>query len=63
MTDFQPPANNDYFFLDHDQRVTFNSGVTPYTLTSEEAVLAAQAAGDVTVTRVPENDFKCPIQP
>ena len=28
MTDFQPPANNDYFFLDHDQRVTFNSGAT-----------------------------------
>jgi len=28
MTDFQPPANHDYFFLDHDQRVTFNSGAT-----------------------------------
>ena len=26
------------------------------------AVLAAQSAGDVTVTRVPENDFLCPIQ-
>jgi hypothetical protein len=23
----------------------------------------AEAAGDVTITRVPENDFKCPIQP
>ncbi len=41
--------------------VTWN--VTPYVLTSEAAVLAAAAAGDVTVTRVPENDFKCPIQP
>jgi hypothetical protein len=41
--------------------VTFS--VTPYLLTSEGAVLAAQAAGDVTVTRVPANDFKCPIQP
>lgn len=41
--------------------VTFN--VTPYLLTSEAAVLAAAAAGDVTVTRVPEMDFKCPIQP
>ena len=40
--------------------VTWN--VTPYLLTSEAAVLAA-AAGDVTVTRVPANDFKCPIQP
>ncbi|SRR6266540_4232764 len=41
--------------------VTWN--VTPYLLTSEAAVLAAAAAGDVTVTRVPDNDFKCPIQP
>jgi hypothetical protein len=42
--------------------VTFNEGVTPYLLTSEAAVLAAEAASDVTVTRLPENDFKCPIQ-
>jgi hypothetical protein len=41
--------------------VTFN--VTPYLLTSEDAVLAAAAAGDVTVARVPANDFRCPIQP
>ncbi len=41
--------------------VTWN--VTPYLLTSETAVLAAAAAGDATVTRVPDNDFKCPIQP
>jgi hypothetical protein len=41
--------------------VTWN--VTPYPLTSEQAVLAAGAAGDVTITRVPANDFKCPIQP
>jgi len=41
--------------------VTWN--VTPYLLTSEAAVLAAAAAGHVTVTRVPANDFKCPIQP
>jgi hypothetical protein len=40
--------------------VTWN--VTPYLLTSEAAVLAAAAAGHVTVTRVAENDFKCPIQ-
>jgi hypothetical protein len=41
--------------------VTWN--VTPYLLTSEDAVLAAAAAGDVTVTRDPSMDFKCPIQP
>jgi hypothetical protein len=41
--------------------VTFNSGVTPYLLTSDEAVLAAQAAGDVTVTRATDADFRCPI--
>lgn len=42
--------------------VTFNEGVTPYLLTSEQAVLDAEADGDVTITRVPENDFRCPIQ-
>jgi hypothetical protein len=40
--------------------VTFT--VTPYLLTSEEAVLAAAAAGDVSITRVAANDFRCPIQ-
>jgi hypothetical protein len=43
--------------------VTFDMGVTPYLLTSDEAVFAAEAAGDVTVVRVPEADFRCPIQP
>ena len=41
--------------------VTFNDGVTPYLLTSDEAVLAAEAAGDVTVTRAPDADFRCPV--
>ena len=41
--------------------VTFDSGVTPYLLTSDEAVMAAQAAGDVTVTRAAAADFRCPI--
>jgi hypothetical protein len=41
--------------------VTWN--VEPYLLTSADAVLAAGAAGDVTITRVADNDFKCPIQP
>ena len=41
--------------------VTFTSGVTPYLLTSDEAVLAAQVAGYVTVTRSPDADFRCPV--
>jgi hypothetical protein len=41
--------------------VTFNSGVTRYLLTSDEAVAAAQAAGDVTVTRSADADFRCPV--
>lgn len=40
-------------------RVTFT--VAPYLLTSDEAVAAAEAAGDVTVTRVASADFRCPI--
>jgi hypothetical protein len=43
--------------------VTFQSGVTPYLLTSAAAVMAAEAAGDVTVTRDPAADFRCPVQP
>ncbi len=41
--------------------VTFN--VTPYLLTSEAAVEAAETSGDVTVTRDPAADFLCPVQP
>lgn len=41
--------------------VTFNAGVMPYLLTSDEAVTAAQSAGDVTVTRDSGADFRCPI--
>jgi len=41
--------------------VTFNSGVTPYLLTSDEAVAAAEQAGAVTVTRAPDADFRCPV--
>ncbi|TMI70936.1 MAG: hypothetical protein E6H05_13095 [Bacillati bacterium ANGP1] len=36
--------------------------VTPYPLTSEAAILGAAAAGDVTIARIPANDFLCPIQ-
>jgi len=41
--------------------VTFKDGVTPYLLISDEAVAAAQAAGDVTVARAAAADFRCPI--
>ena len=41
--------------------VTFNAGVSPYLLTSDEAVAAAAAAGDVTVTRAASADFRCPV--
>jgi len=41
--------------------VTWN--VEPYLLTSAQDVLDAETAGDVTITRVPEADFKCPVQP
>ena len=41
--------------------VTWNT--SPYLLTSEAEVLAAQSAGDVAVQRIPGNDFKCPVQP
>jgi hypothetical protein len=42
-------------------RVTFNPGVTPYLLTSDEAVRAALEKGDVTVTRAGDADFRCPV--
>ena len=43
--------------------VTFNSENTPALLTSEQAVLSAQNAGMVTVTRNAAADFLCPVQP
>ena len=43
--------------------VTFSGGVAPYLLTSDEAVFAAEAAGDVTVARNGPADFRCPVQP
>ena len=41
--------------------VTFRSGVAPYLLTSDEAVFAARDAGDVTLTRAGDADFRCPV--
>jgi len=43
--------------------VTFNSEIIPVLLTSEQAVLSAQSAGMVTVTRNATADFLCPVQP
>ena len=43
--------------------VTFNLENTPALLTSEQAVLSAQNAGMVTVTRNAAADFLCPVQP
>jgi len=42
--------------------VTFNQDATPVLLTSQAAVLAAQSAGAVTVTRNASADFLCPVQ-
>ncbi len=56
------PGDKDY----HGGKWAFHSvtwNVAPYLLTSAEAVEDAEDLGDVTVTRVTENDFKCPIQP
>lgn len=56
------PGDTDY----HGGKWAFHAvawNVDPYLLTSEAAVLAAEMVGDVTITRMPEMDFKCPIQP
>lgn len=43
--------------------VMWNMGTEPYLLTSAQMVLDAEAWGYVTITRVRDADFKCPIQP
>ncbi len=42
-------------------QVTWN--VAPYLLTSEEDVLAAADAGDVTIASSPDAEFVCPVIP
>ena len=37
--------------------------VAQYPLTSVDAILTAEAAGDITITRAADLDFLCPIQP
>lgn len=56
------PGDKDY----HGGKWAFHSvtwNVAPYLLDSADAVLDARDLGHVTITKVPENDFKCPIQP
>lgn len=56
------PGDRDY----HGGQWAFHSVtwlVAAYDLTSEVEVLEAAALGDVIITRLPENDFRCPIQP
>jgi hypothetical protein len=56
------PGDSDY----HGGAWAFHSvtwNVTPYLITSDEQLAAAAAAGDVTITRVAANDFRCPVQP
>jgi hypothetical protein len=43
--------------------VTFNESVEPYLITSDEEVSSAEASGDVTVTRTPDADNRCPVLP
>jgi hypothetical protein len=42
--------------------VAFTPGTTPFLLTSAQAVFTAQSLGEVTITRNPAADFRCPIQ-
>jgi hypothetical protein len=56
------PGDKDY----HGGKWAFHSVMwneEPYLLTSEADVLDAASAGEVTIMRLPQNDFKCPIQP
>ena len=43
--------------------VSWNDGVTPYELHSDEDVTAAQEAGHITLTRNEAGDNRCPLQP
>ncbi len=47
----------------HWQVYIVSWNVAQYPLTSVDAILTAEAAGDITITRAAELDFLCPIQP
>jgi hypothetical protein len=42
-------------------QVTFTTA--PYLITSDEQIRAAAAAGDISITRAPGQDFRCPVLP
>ncbi len=41
----------------------WNAGVEPYLLTSYEEVMDAYMAGDVSIVRMADADFRCPVLP
>ena len=41
----------------------WNAEVEPYLLTSEQEVLDAYMAGEVSIVRMPDADFRCPMHP
>jgi len=47
----------------HWQVFLVSWNVAQYPLTSVAAILAAEAAGDVSISRAPDLDFLCPILP
>jgi hypothetical protein len=47
----------------HWQVFVVSWNVAMYPLTSDEAITAAEDAGDITITRAADLDFLCPIQP
>jgi hypothetical protein len=47
----------------HWQVFLVDWNVAPYPLKSAAAILTAEAAGDISITRAADLDFLCPIQP
>jgi hypothetical protein len=47
----------------HWQVYLVSWNVAAYPLTSVSAILAAESAGDITISRAADLDFLCPIQP
>ena len=43
--------------------VMWTMGVEPYLLTSEEEVIEAWEAGDISIARMADADFRCPMHP
>ena len=43
-------------------KVVWTGDTEPYELMSAMEVYMAKMLGDITIDRIPENDFKCPVQ-